>query len=79
MCFADTFPLPKNKKPNKKRGFSNELYYWTGIIDPSLAGLSGTKVDILCLCEFLIRMSSIYHPLLSCQKKNGILCVYFTV
>lgn len=53
MCFADTFPLPKNKpknkKPNKKRGFSNELYYWTGIIDPSLAGLSGTKVDILCL------------------------------
>ena len=51
MCFVNIFPLPKKKKPKKKkkRGFSNELYCWTDIIDPSLAGSPGTKVDILCL------------------------------
>ena len=45
----NTFPLPKKKKTEKKGGFSHELYYWPGKIDPSLAGLPGTKVDILCL------------------------------
>ena len=50
--FCEHFSLTKKEKTEKKkkkRGFSNELYCWTGIIDPSLAGSPGTKVDILCL------------------------------
>ena len=49
MCFVNNFSLTKKKKPKKKKDFSNELYCWTVIIDPSLAGSPGTKVDILCL------------------------------
>ena len=50
--FCEHFSLTKkekNRKEKKGGGFSNELYCWTGIVDPSLAGSPGTKVDILCL------------------------------
>ena len=50
--FCEHFSLTKkekNRKEKKGGGFSNELYCWTGTIDPSLAGSPGTKVDILCL------------------------------